>query len=161
MRLLATTLLALIVAVGLPVAARELRVTEEEIYCLALNDYYEARGEPIEGRVAVAYVVLNRLRANWQGVTTVCETISFTANGRCAFSWVCDRYPILEPESWAASEAFANQFLRLRQWGRDPTDGALQYHEYRITPYWAKMYDFNIVIGDHVFYPKQVASKKE
>lgn len=136
-------------------------MTEQEEYCLALNDYYEARGEPFEGRVAVAFVVVNRLREQWQGVSTICETISFSANGRCAFSWVCDRYPIMEPGAWANSLAFASWFLRVEQWGRDPTYGALQYHERTISPYWAEDYEFNIVIGDHVFYPRQMAGNND
>lgn len=156
-KLLVATLLVLIVAVGLPVMARELRVTEEEVYCLALNDYYEARGEPIEGRTAVAFVVVNRMRHTGK---TICETI-FSNNGvYCAFSWVCDRYKIDEAGAWVSSEVFAKAFLNTYKKIQDPTSGAVQYHEQSITPYWAKEYEFNIVIGDHVFYPKQIARKE-
>ena len=139
--------------------ARELRVTEEEEYCLALNDYYEARGEPIEGRLAVAHVVLNRVSQGLHGASTICEVVSYKANGRCAFSWACDRYAIRENDSWEASVSFARKFLRSDRWQADPTAGALQYHEASIVPYWAKEYEFNIVIGDHVFYPKQIARR--
>jgi N-acetylmuramoyl-L-alanine amidase len=158
-RLLVATLLVLIVAAGLPVTARELRVTEEEVYCLALNDYYEARGESVEGRLAVAHVVYNRLRQAQYGARTICEVVSYTANGRCAFSWACDRYPIRELRAWDESVSFARGFLRSGRWQPDPTDGAVQYHEQSITPYWAKDYEYNIAIGDHLFYPKQIARR--
>lgn len=160
MKRLLVVLSLMLAVVGIKgLSARELRVTEEEVYCLALNDYYEARGEPIEGRVAVAHVVVNRLRQQWQGASTVCEVVSYTVNGRCAFSWACNRYPIREQSAWDDSADFAKRFLRFEQWRRDPTNGALQYHEQSITPYWAKEYEYNIAIGDHLFYPKQVASK--
>ena len=32
----------------------------EELECLALTIYFEARGEPVEGKLAVGYVVMNR-----------------------------------------------------------------------------------------------------
>lgn len=138
--------------------ARELRVTEEEVYCLALNDYYEARGEPIEGRIAVAYVVVNRLGSNLYP-QTICGVV-FQHNGKhCAFSWVCNRLPISEHEAWRESESFATKFLKTYRQMQDPTNGAVHYHEQSITPYWAKEYEYNIAIGDHLFYPKQVASK--
>ena len=35
-------------------------VSKEELVCLALNDYWEARSETMAGRIAVARVVLNR-----------------------------------------------------------------------------------------------------
>ena len=155
-KLLVATLLAVSLSFGFTAAARELRVTEEEVYCLALNDYYEARGEPIQGRVAVAYVVLNRVsKTN----TTICETVTLTNGRHCAFSWACDRYPIREEVSWRESLGFATKFLRTYKQIQDPTSGAVHYHEQSILPYWAKDYEFNVVIGDHVFYPRQIAKK--
>ena len=34
---------------------------DKELHCLSLNVYHEARGEPIQGQLAVAYVTMNRL----------------------------------------------------------------------------------------------------
>lgn len=153
-RLLAA--LGLITLLATSLQARELRVTEEQAYCLALNDYYEARGEDIEGRVAVAFVVINRLASRLYP-QTICEIVFQQRDGKCAFSWACDRYPIREEVAWRESLAFSDRFLKSYRTMQDPTDGAVHYHEESITPYWAKQYDYNVVIGDHVFYPKQMA----
>ena len=36
----------------------------EGLACLALNIYHEARDQPIEGQVAVAQVVMERVKSN-------------------------------------------------------------------------------------------------
>lgn len=45
---------------------------EAEIACLAELIYWEARGEPILGRMAVVDVVLRRVERHWRGETTLC-----------------------------------------------------------------------------------------
>ena len=37
------------------------KATKSELLCLAKNIYYEARGEPLQGKIAVAQVTLNRV----------------------------------------------------------------------------------------------------
>lgn len=44
----------------------------EALLCLALNVYFEARGEPIIGQYAVAHVTLNRVKEN---NSTVCKEV--------------------------------------------------------------------------------------
>ena len=46
----------------------------DELECMALNIYHEARGERIEGQVAVSQVVLNRKKSNFFP-NTVCGVI--------------------------------------------------------------------------------------
>ena len=36
-------------------------IDQEEVACLAINIYHEARGESSEGKIAVAFVTLNRV----------------------------------------------------------------------------------------------------
>jgi N-acetylmuramoyl-L-alanine amidase len=45
---------------------------ENALLCLALNVYHEARGETVEGQVAVAMVTMNR--AGWD-TRNVCPTV--------------------------------------------------------------------------------------
>jgi spore germination cell wall hydrolase CwlJ-like protein len=57
------------------------------IYPLALNVYYEARGEPELGQLMVAYVTLKRAEENrleWGG-----NTIFGVVFKGCQFSWTC------------------------------------------------------------------------
>src|SRR5690606_5855804 len=37
----------------------------EELSCLARNIYFEARSEPLEGKLAVAHVVMNRVASKY------------------------------------------------------------------------------------------------
>ena len=149
--LLAATCLGFVCLFSLPVTAGKLLVTPEEEYCLALNDYYEARGEPIEGRLGVAYVVLNRVKAKHYP-KTICEVIYQRNEKRCAFSWVCAPYPITEPEAWQESQRFSKQFLAMKKYDSDPTGGAVFYHEVSINPYWTAGLQDGIVLGEHIFY---------
>ena len=60
--------------------------------CIALNVYYEARSEPLEGQYAVAHVVLNRV-ADDKFPDDACKVIKQGLEkgiGRCQFSWYCD-----------------------------------------------------------------------
>ena len=46
----------------------------DEIYCAAQNIYFESRGEPDIGQVAVALVVLNRVNdRRWP--STICDVV--------------------------------------------------------------------------------------
>ena len=47
---------------------------ETAIMCLALNIYYEARSEPLAGKIAVSEVVLNRV-ADTRYPNTICEVV--------------------------------------------------------------------------------------
>jgi hypothetical protein len=49
-------------------------VFESAIFCLALNVYFEARNEPVEGKVAVAQVVMNR-KADPRFPDTICGVV--------------------------------------------------------------------------------------
>ena len=63
----------------------------DERRCLAEAIYFESRGEPLEGQVAVAEVVLNRVDDR-QFPQTVCGVTNQGAgSGRgCQFSYACD-----------------------------------------------------------------------
>ena len=57
------------------------------VECLAKNIYHEARGEPANGKQAVAHVVLNRVNRN-DFPNTICavgySSILSSANQKCA-----------------------------------------------------------------------------
>ena len=62
---------------------------EAAIMCLALNIYFEARSEPIQGQIAVAEVTLNRV-ASEKHPDTICGVVKQSNKNGCAFSWYCD-----------------------------------------------------------------------
>ncbi len=126
---------------------------DQSLECLALNVYFEARGEPYEGQVAVAQVVMNRA-ADPRFPSGVCAVIRQGGKETidCQFSWWCDRLsdrPTHMPD-WAAAQDIARDVY----WGfaDDPTDGAMWYHAARVRAYWRGQYARGPQIGRHIFY---------
>ncbi|HEY5289552.1 MAG TPA: cell wall hydrolase, partial [Caulobacteraceae bacterium] len=58
--------------------------------CLAAAVYYEARGESIAGRAAVAQVVLNRTRRAGYPRSVCAVVFQGAKRGECQFSFVCN-----------------------------------------------------------------------
>jgi len=139
---------------SLPAAAEPRIDISEEIACLALNIYFEARGEPDLGKVAVGHVVLNRV-ADRRFPTTVCDVVRQGGEDklhRCQFSWWCDGRSDRPRDirSWKEVKAVAHRVY----WGfsPDPTAGALWYHADSVSPSWGKVFDRGPKIGQHIFY---------
>lgn len=136
-------------------AAAEARTDiAEELGCLALNIYFEARGEPDLGKIAVAYVVLNRV-VDKRFPATICDVVrqgSEQQLRRCQFSWWCDGRSDKprDAQSWRKVQAMARQVY----WGffPDPTAGALWYHADSVSPAWGQVFDRGPQIGQHIFY---------
>lgn len=125
-----------------------------ELRCLALNIYFEARGEPDLGKRAVGHVVINRA-SDPRFPARLCDVVQqggMRVRHRCQFSWWCDgRSDRPEDQTaWTESQALARRIL----WGRslDPTSGALWYHARRARPSWRNALVRGPSIGRHIFY---------
>ena len=124
-----------------------------ELECLALTVYFEARGEPREGQFAVAHVVMNRV-ADDRFPGRVCAVVRDGGTDRedCQFSWWCDRRSDRPQDArgWAA----ARDIARVVYWGEreDPTGGALWYHATSVKAYWRGQFEKGPTIGNHIFY---------
>lgn len=131
-------------------------VSKDELVCLALNDYWEARSESLAGRIAVARVVLNRaMDSRFPG--NLCDIIKQTSwqgeNKRCQFSWYCEgKTDMAEQDQWRLSLKIAAAVLQKDCAIPDPTGGALWYHADFTRPAWAVGYESTTIIGNHVFY---------
>ena len=131
-------------------------VDRRERSCLALNVYYEARGEPIEGQYAVAEVTMNRV-ANPRYPTTVCETVYqqkwdyLRKRYVSAFSWTeLDNNPEPTGDAWERAVSVADLTYAGR---RDHVlDGAVHYHAAYIRPSWSRGKKPVARIGQHLFY---------
>ncbi len=136
---------------------RNLVVSKSELVCLALNDYWESRGEPLIGRVAVAQVVLNRARDR-KYPTNLCDVVKQNRPGKrlsgCQFSWHCDGRPDHpeDDQAWRESVLLASAMLARDSAVVDPTSGAKWYHSTRIKPGWSENLQVANVISGHVFY---------
>jgi hypothetical protein len=121
---------------------------DREQDCLANAVYFEARGEPIEGQLAVAEVVLNRTQSG-RYPSTICGVVtqpwqfSFVRNGIIPNA---DR----SSEAWRKAVAIA----RIAEAGAErllPRD-VLWYHADYVSPSWGRRLARNTKIGLHIFY---------
>ena len=125
-----------------------------EINCLAKNIYFEARSEPIDGKLAVGHVVLNRV-ADKRYPDSICKVVrqgGVEPRHKCQFSWWCDGRSDrpTNTRAWQQSLVLA----RVVFWGysEDPTLGALWYHADYAKPIWRKVLPVGPKIGKHIFY---------
>ena len=117
-------------------------------YCLASAVYFEARGEPLEGQLAVAEVVLNRA-ASGRYPDTICEVVtqpwqfSFVRRGVIPRA---DR----ATEAWRKAVAVAR--IAQAQAMRLLPENVLWYHANYVSPSWGRRLARTRQIGLHIFY---------
>lgn len=121
--------------------------------CLAEALYFEARGETVKGQVAVAEVIMNRVKSS-RYPDTLCGVIK-QGTGRkyqCQFTYTCDGQSesIREPEAYERVGKIARAVLD--GLSVTLTAGATHYHTTAVRPNWARVYTKTVRIGDHVFY---------
>ncbi|GAB3454671.1 cell wall hydrolase [Insolitispirillum peregrinum] len=132
---------------------------QKALLCLAMNDYFEARGETLEGRMAVAKVVMNRTRDS-RFPRTVCGVVTekkaTVAGGpkSCQFSWHCDGQSDVpaNDDAWRDSLLLAAAVLFGGDAIDDPTHGSLWFHMASLKPQWDGAIVRTRQIGGHVFY---------
>ena len=120
-----------------------LPATFADTRCLARAVYFEARGEPIEGQLAVAQVILNRV-ASGRYADSVCGVIDQPGQ----FSFAHDR-STGGGNDWRVAEAIARIAIANRWTPIAPR--AVNFHAARVTPGWSNMAKVT-QIGHHVFY---------
>ena len=117
----------------------------DNVKCLATAVYFESKGEPIEGQLAVAQVILNRVESGRYagdscGVIRQAGQFSFAHDGRS------DR--IADNRQWRTAQAVA-VIAATRNW-KDIVGEATAFHAARVSPKWAMKKVSRI--GNHVFY---------
>jgi spore germination cell wall hydrolase CwlJ-like protein len=127
-------------------------VDAQELRCLALTLYWEARAEKRHAMEAVAWVVLNR-RKNPEFPKTICAVVREGGEKPpCQFSYWCDGKAETpqNDEAWKRTRKIATDMLENPS--RDPTGGALFFHSSDIAPPWTKERKRTARIGRHIFY---------
>lgn len=122
--------------------------------CLAEAVYFEARGEPVRGQIAVAQVVLNRVFSPFYP-DNVCGVVYQNASRRfaCQFTFACDDTPdvVTEPDAWARAKRIARDMLDGKLW-MPQVAKATHYHAYWVRPSWVGEMRKVFKIGVHTFY---------
>ena len=129
---------------------------ETALMCLALNIYFEARSEPIEGQIAIAEVTLNRV-ASTNYPNDVCSVVLQENKDGCQFSWWCDGKSDQprEHNSLRTSKALAELMLKEGHHITVIGNEATHYHSNDVHPYWANDLHKIRRIGKHIFYKKK------
>jgi spore germination cell wall hydrolase CwlJ-like protein len=133
-----------------------LTVAPDQALCLARAIYFEARGEGRDGQLAVAQVVLNRVK-NPAYPSTVCGVVyqNKTKRNRCQFSFACDGRSdrVTDQTAFKRAEALARRSVEEQQATFIPEVGsATHYHATYVRPRWAGRMTETDKIGRHVFY---------
>jgi N-acetylmuramoyl-L-alanine amidase len=119
----------------------EVAITNKEYDLLARAVYSEARGEPFQGQVAIAAVILNRVEHE-----NFPDSISDVIFQPSAFTAVQDGQFWLTPDS-SAYEAVEKALA-----GNDPSGGAtFYYNPVTATSQWIYSRPIITAIGKHVF----------
>ena len=124
-------------------ASRQLHARNLE--CLALNVYYEARGESLAGQYAVAEVTMNR-KASLGYPKTICDVVY----QKGAFSWTAESVYAPSGAEWLRAVKVAEEVYYQRRAPALP--GVLHYHAVYVRPAWAGERERVARIGRHVFY---------
>ena len=117
-----------------------------DLKCLAEAVYFESKGEPLSGQLAVAKVILNRAQSG-RFPKSVCSVV--TQAGQ--FSFVRGGVmPRVSTGSASFRTATAIAQLALRDGWSSAADDALYFHARRVSPGWRMTRVASI--GNHVFY---------
>ncbi len=122
--------------------------------CLAEAVYFEARGEPVRGQVAVAQVVMNRVFSTFYP-SDVCGVVYQNAHRHlaCQFTFACDNVKdvVREPHLWSQARQIARDTLDGKLWLSE-IGKATHYHANYVNPWWVRTMRRHARIGVHLFY---------
>lgn len=145
---------------------------ELEVSCFATGLYHEARGETRDGQLAVAQVILNRIKSTAYP-DTACGVIYQNAHmqNRCQFSFACDLRSddAKNLETYANLKQMAARTLRLGYApfpAESPAANAARdlneithYHTVAVSPAWGQKIEKIATIGAHIFYRSERVAK--
>lgn len=149
-------------------------VDPKQLDCLAKNVFYEAGAEPLQGKAAVARVVMNRVNAGFG--PNPCKVVYQVANlvkpnhntddegdtilvRVCQFSWVCEGKspPNKNSDNYRESYQVAYNVLAYDSYRNVIPNTTLFFHNLMVQPMWP--YKKVAKIGNHIFYEKHKKPK--
>lgn len=126
---------------------------DSELMCMAQAVYYESAREPLEGQLAVAEVIANRMQDH-RYPDTACGVVfqGATRTTGCQFTFTCDGAMQKKPmgENWDRAKRIAAHVLM--GINEERTGGATHYHATYVDPIWNSGLVQTDKIGLHIFY---------
>lgn len=118
---------------------------DRELSCLATGVYYEAKGEPLAGQLAVADVILNRTKSG-RFPKSVCSVLA----QRGQFSFVRGGKIPTPPNNAQWRKALAVAQVAQKDLWESPAENALFFHARYVRPSWNRARVASV--GNHIFY---------
>jgi hypothetical protein len=147
MRQTAKALLIVLLAYLLAAYTDEAQAMDKEQRCIADAIYHEARGESFEGMMAVANVIVNRMKSPLFP-NTACGVVY----QRKQFSWTMMPDKLSTPVLNYGGPILYISRLAIESRLIDITRGATHYHADYVNPFWAKTKKHTVTVGTHLFY---------
>lgn len=130
------------------------KAAKRELKCLAEAIYFEGRSESEAGQVAIAQVILNRVKSPLYP-NTICGVVYQNRHRHlaCQFTFACEgkKLRITEPKPWRTAVRLAKAVLGGEEYDKEVA-GATHYHATYVRPRWAKKLRRMDKIGTHIFY---------
>ncbi len=124
-----------------------------ETKCLSQAVYYEARSESSSGQLAVAEVIINRVKDH-RYPNSICGVVfqGATRTTGCQFTFTCDGAMKREPRGklWDKAQNVASHVVM--GLNERKTAGATHYHATYVNPVWNSGLVRTRQIGTHIFY---------
>ena len=131
--------------------------SNKQMSCLAEALYFEARGEPIQGQLAVGEVILNRVK-DTRFPSSICKVINQGTGRRfaCQFTYTCDGK--LETVHERKPYEMALKIAKILMTTHDGklTRGSTHYHSNYVNPKWSKKFERVAKFGRHIFYRQPI-----
>ncbi len=118
---------------------------DDQLHCLATAVYHESKGEPLEGQLAVAQVILNRVESG-RFADSVCGVVHQPKQ----FSFVGQNLKRRSAPAWDTAVAVSRVALQ-GAWKQVAPD-ALFFHATYVSPSWRNVKKKIAAVGMHVFY---------
>ena len=130
-------------------STERVHLSAKDMACLTRNVYYESRGEPYAGRLAIAQVTGTRVEARQWG-RSICNVVYAPIQ----FSWTSDpskRYKSPRNAEWLSSERIVQDYAQgIRVKG---LENATHFHAVSLgRPSWTRRLKPVMTVGNHVFY---------
>lgn len=122
------------------------KTADSEMECLAGAIYFESKGEPLAGQLAVAEVVINRAKSG-RYPASLCGVVK----QRGQFSFIrAGRFPAFSRDNAHWRKAVAIAHIAMKDLADSPAPKALAFHATRVSPGWRMKRVARV--GNHVFY---------
>ena len=133
-----------------------------DLFCMAEAIYFESRGEPDIGQLAVRITIRNRFNSR-RYPDNICKVVrqgryfrGLPLRDQCQFSYFCDGKleTISDLKAWNKALGLAALVLsaRLEIAG---LENVTHYHSIKIQPDWSRKMYYKTTVGRHLFYVKK------